>query len=141
MRGIDVMRQHIGQQQDRDNDALTTWFKAESHHGDLDIDPANVSWCACSVNAAERESGRPGTGLLNAQSFRTYGMKVDIDNAQEGDILVFHFPFDSDWQGHVTYFVSRDDDSNTFRCLGGNQNHMVKESDYVQDYVTDVRRS
>src|SRR5690349_23658513 len=101
MRGIDIMRQHLGQQEVRDKSILMHWFEQNAHNKDICIDPAVTSWCAASMNAAEREAGYPGSGQLNAQSFKVYGQEVtDWDMAQEGDILVFHFPFDKPWQGH-----------------------------------------
>lgn len=141
MTGIDVAKQHLGLQEVRDKTALIAFFAANSHNKDLCVDPSVTSWCAAFVNACERTAGKPGTGLLNAQSFKTYGKAIDVDDAQEGDILVFHFPFDSAWQGHVTYFSTWDDADNTVQCLGGNQSNMVCYSNYIQDYVTDVRRS
>lgn len=141
MRGIDVMKQHLGQQEVRDKKTLMAWFQANSINKDLMIDPSVTSWCACSVNAAEREAGNPGNGHLNAQSFKTYGKAVNVDDAVEGDIVVFHFPFDNAWQGHVTYFVSWDDADNKVKCLGGNQSNMVCYAEYIQDYITDIRRS
>jgi len=141
MAGIDVARKFLGLQQVRNNRELRALLHSQAINGDIAIDPATTSWCAAWVNFCEREAGFHGTGLLNAQSFKTYGQKIDPDDAKEGDILVFHFPFDSDWQGHVTYFESWDDANNTVKCLGGNQNHSVAESNYIQDYVTDVRRS
>lgn len=141
MTGYDVMKAHLGLQEVRDKQQLMNWFQQESHNKDLCIDPAVTSWCACSVNAAERQAGNQGTGLLNAQSFRTYGTAVDnYDDAKQGDIIVFHFPFDSAWQGHVTYFDSWDDVDNKVKCLGGNQSNMVCFADYIQDYITDIRR-
>lgn len=141
MNGLDVARKYLGLQQNRDNAQLKALLRSQSIHGDIAIDPATTSWCAGWVNFCERESGKHGTGLLNAQSFKTYGAPiVDWDTAKEGDILVFHFPFDNAWQGHVTYFVSWDDAANTVNCIGGNQNHAVSSSNYVQDYITDIRR-
>ena len=140
MKGIDYMRQHLGQQQDRDRDALIAWLRSESRNGDISIDPSITSWCAGAMNAAERQAGNDGTGLLNAQSFKTYGTQVtNFKDAEEGDIVIFHFPFDNDWQGHVTYF-ERFNDDNTVTCLGGNQNHSVNESNYVSDYIVAIRR-
>jgi uncharacterized protein (TIGR02594 family) len=141
MLGIEIAKKFIGLQEVTNNKELRALFHSQSIHGDLDIDPAKTSWCACWINFCERESGHPGNGHLNAQSFKTYGTKVDPDDAKEGDILVFHFPSDSDWQGHVTYFVKYNDDSNTVTCLGGNQHDSVNESNYSQDYITDIRRS
>lgn len=140
MSGIDVMRKHLGLQEVRDKTAIIAFLASQAHNKDIVIDPSVTSWCAAMINGCERAAGKPGTGLLNAQSFRTYGDAIDIDDAQEGDIVVFHFPFDKDWQGHVTYFVSWDDADNKVKCIGGNQSNMVCYAEYIQDYITDVRR-
>lgn len=140
MLGIEVMKQHLGQQEIRDRTVLKQFLASQAHNGDIAIDPARISWCAAMMNACERSVGNPGTGLLNARSFLTYGKPVDADHAQEGDIVVFHFPFDDASHGHVTYFVEWDDADNKIKCLGGNQSNMVKYSEYIQDYVVDIRR-
>lgn len=140
MQGIDVARKYLGLQEIKDKKALMAFLKSQSIRGDIAIDPSITSWCAAFVNACERSVGKPGTGKLNAQSFRTYGDKVEIDDAEEGDIMVFHFPSDASWQGHVTYFVKYDDKNNLVDCLGGNQHNMVCYSNYIQDYITDIRR-
>lgn len=141
MKGIDVARKYLGLQEVRDNKELKALLKSMAVKGDIAIDPAKVSWCSAWVNFCERSVGHKGTGALNAQSWNTWGIKVEEDDAQEGDVVVFHFPSDEDWQGHVTYFVSWDDNDNTVKCLGGNQNNTVKESDYIQDYITHIRRA
>lgn len=138
--GIDVAKKYVGLQEVRDNAKIQELLKSQSHHGDIDIDPAKVSWCAAWINFCERSVGNPGTGLLNAQSFKTYGKEVKEDDAVEGDIVVFHFPSDADWQGHVTYFKDWNDAHNQVTCLGGNQSNMVKYSTYIQDYVIAIRR-
>lgn len=140
MIGLDVCKQYDGLQQDRNNTQLRNLLASEAVNGDIAINPAQTSWCAAWMNFCERSIGNPGTGSLAALSFKTYGQSVDPDNAQPGDILVFVFPFDSPGHGHVTYFLSWDDDANTVNCLGGNQNHMIKESAYVQDYIVAIRR-
>lgn len=140
MQGIDIARKYLGLQEVRDKTAIIGFLASQARNKDIVIDPSVTSWCAAFMNACERASGNPGTGLLNAQSFNTYGSEITPDDAQEGDILVFHFPFDSAWQGHVTYFVSWDDADNLVKCLGGNQSNSVCYSNYVQDYIKHIRR-
>lgn len=140
MLGIDVAKKYIGLQEVRDNGKLRELLKLQAIDGDISIDPAQTSWCAAWVNFCERSVGNPGTGKLNAQSFLTYGEQIEEEDAIEGDIVVFHFPFDNAWQGHVTYFESWSDNTNQVLCLGGNQSNMVKYSNYVQDYVKEIRR-
>lgn len=140
MLGIDVAKKYVGLQQGLNNTQLRHLLASQAHNGDIAINPDTTSWCAAWMNFCERSAGNPGNGSLAALSFETYGNEVDPDHAQEGDILVFKFPFDAPGHGHVTYFVNWDDAANTVHCLGGNQSHMVKYSDYIQDYVVAVRR-
>ena len=140
MKGIDVSKEYIGLEEVRDGQEITHLLNTMSHDGDITVVPSKTSWCAAWINFCERSVGNPGTGKLNAQSFNTYGEEIDQDDAEEGDIVVFHFPFDSDWQGHVTYFSKWDDDTNQVECLGGNQGNAIKYNAYSQDYIKHIRR-
>lgn len=141
MKGIVIAHKYLGLQEVRDNKQLKALLHSQSIHGDIAIDPAKVSWCAAWINFCEREVGHKGTGKLNAQSFKTYGNPVkDFDDAKDGDIVIFHFPSDASWQGHVSYFSSWEDADNKVSCLGGNQHNCVDYSSYIQDYITDIRR-
>lgn len=139
MLGIDVMKQHLGQQEVRDNAALRMFFRAHSVNGDMNYDPAQTPWCAIMMNCCERSVGNPGNGHVNARSFLTYGNPIDVDDAQHGDIIIFKFPSDAPGQGHVTYLDAVNDDG-TVSCLGGNQSDQVKYSNYEQHYIVGVRR-
>lgn len=141
MKGIEIAKKYIGLQEVRDGAKIETFLKAESHGGDLNINPAKISWCAAFVNACEREVGNEGTGKLNARSFLDYGKDVsDEDPGQEGDIIVFDFEHDG-IHGHVSYFVRYNDDQNSVTCLGGNQDNQVRYSDYSQDNIIGIRRN
>lgn len=139
MSGYDVAKKYLGLQEVRDNAAIRVFLKSEAHNGDIDIDPAKISWCAAFINACERAYGHPGTGMLNARSFLKYGVEVDRDDAKPGDIVVFDFDHDG-IHGHVAYFDSFDDDDNLIKVLGGNQHNMVCFASYIQDYVIAIRR-
>lgn len=139
-KGIDILKPLVGLQEVRDNEKIKELLASKAINGDIAIDPAKISWCAATINYAERSVGNPGTGELNAQSFNTYGKEVGWDEAEEGDIVVFHFSFDADWQGHVTYFVKWDDENNSVECLGGNQSDSIKYSAYSQDSIKHIRR-
>jgi uncharacterized protein (TIGR02594 family) len=141
MLGVDVAKKYIGLQEVRDNKQLKSLLHSMSINGDIAIDPAKTSWCAAWINFCQRSVGLKGTGMLNAQSFNTFGIEIKEEDAQEGDILVFHFPSDSEWQGHVTYFIEWDDDNNKVKCLGGNQSNSVCYASYSQDYIKHIRRS
>ncbi len=141
MIGLDVAKKYVGLHEVRDNKQIKALLKSQALNGDIAIDPATTSWCAAWMNFCERESGQKGTGALNAQSFLKYGTRIKEDDAVAGDIIVFHFAEDADWQGHVTYFVSWDDDSNTVKCLGGNQHDSVDYSVYSQNFIQAICRS
>lgn len=139
---VEFMRTMIGLNEVDNREELMGILRKYAINGDIAIDPSKTSWCAASVNACEREGGNKGTGKLNAQSFLTYGEDVENwDDAKEGDIVVFHFPSDLDWQGHVTYFIEWDDNNNAVKCLGGNQRNGVNIASYSQDYIKAIRRS
>lgn len=141
MTGVEIAKTMIGLNEVKNNLIIKTYLKTEAIDGDISIDPAKISWCAAIMNAWERQAGNKGTGRLNAQSFLKYGAAVNFDDAEEGDIVVFHFPNEPAENGHVTYFISWNDDDNTVKCLGGNQSNSVCYSDYSQDYILDIRRS
>lgn len=136
MKGIEVAKQHLGQQEIRDRSALINFFKANN----INCDPKTTPWCAAFINATERSVGNKGTGSLAARSFLKYGTKVEEDDALEGDIVIFARGSNG-YSGHVTYFVKWDDDNNTVIVLGGNQSDMVCYSHYSQDRIIGIRRS
>ncbi len=140
MLGIDISTKYIGLQEVRDNKQLKSLLKSQSVKGDIAIDPAKVSWCAAWVNFCERECGRKGNGKLTAQSFRTYGTKVKLKDIQRGDIVIFHFPGQEEWQGHIGFYDHSNRDG-TISVLGGNQSNMVCYTNYIPDYIMDIRRA
>lgn len=140
MLGIEIAKKYIGLDENQDTQEIMNLLESKAVNGDITINPAKTSWCAAWINFCERSVGNPGTGALNAQSFNTYGKEINQDDAVEGDILVMHFAEDAGWQGHVTYFVSWDDNANTVKCLGGNQSNEVRYSDYSQDAIKHARR-
>jgi len=140
MIGIDIAKQYIGLEEVKDGQEITYLLSTMAHNKDIVVVPSVTSWCAAWINFCERSVGNPGTGLLNAQSFNNYGTEINPDDSQEGDIIVFHFPSDSEWQGHVTYLHKWDDENNMVECLGGNQQNSVKYSAYNQDHIRHIRR-
>src|SRR5690348_13353662 len=87
--GFKVMQSRLGQHEVRDRTKLIAWFKDHAIKGDIVVDPSTTPWCACAVNAAEREAGNKGNGRQNARSFLTYGTKVELKDAKQGDICIF----------------------------------------------------
>lgn len=140
MKGIDVAKKYLGLQEIRDRHVLKSFFVSEAIHNDIVIDPATTPWCAAFVNACERVAGRKGTGRLNARSFLKYGAPIDLNQAQEGDIVIFSRGSNG-YSGHVTYFVAYEDSDDTIICLGGNQADMVNKAKYSCGRLLGIRRS
>lgn len=124
MQGIDYAKQYLGYTETNDRSELINLFKL-AH---IDLDPVEQPWCAAFVNAMEHLAGNTGTGSPAARSFLNYGKSVTNDkgdyNAKEGDICVFARLGDN-VHGHVCYFVEWNDENNTVKVLGGNQNNSV----------------
>ena len=139
MKGIDIAENYEGYHENRDTEALITFFKAHAKKKDIVINPATTPWCAAFINACERAVGNPGTGKLNARSFLAYGEKIDLQKAEKGDIVVFKRG-GSTWQGHVSYFYSYDMKDDGLWVLGGNQADMVRLSFYPRYKLLGVRR-
>lgn len=135
MQGIDVAKKYIGKQEKRDKKELMAFMASEG----VKIDPSTTPWCAAFVDTCEKVVGNKGTSALNARSFLKYGTKVNPDDAEYGDIVIFTRGSNS-WMGHVSYFVEWDEDNNTVIVLGGNQSDMVCYSHYAQSRIIGIRR-
>lgn len=141
MLGVEVARQYLGCNRNDDEAKLDAFIKSQARDGDIIEDVATTAWCAGFINACERAVGNDGTGSLAALSFKNYGTSVNIEDAQEGDIIVFVFSFDSPGHGHVTYFENfKGFDKAYVTCLGGNQSDNVQESTYGVNSIVAVRR-
>lgn len=134
MRGYDVALKFLGYQEHTHRTQLMKFFRK---HGII-CDPSTTPWCAAFVDACEKEVGNKGTGRLNARSFLAYGDKVPVNEAQQGDIVIFTRGNNS-WQGHVTYFDSYYG-TELVRVLGGNQSDQVKYSYYPRSRIIGIRR-
>lgn len=139
MRGIDVCRSHLGLDENIDRKEIMILLSTQAHNNDINIDPSKTSWCAAWMNFCERSAGNLGSGKLNAQSYNVYGHEISPSDIKEGDILIFHFPSDNDWQGHVTYF-SKYIDPDLIQCIGGNQNNKICLMNYHKQYLKHIRR-
>ncbi len=95
-------------------------------------------WCAAWVGAKLASIGLPHTGQLNARSYMTWGVPVDLDVAVPGDVVVLWRGSKNSWQGHVGFFVRRDGDRVIVR--GGNQGNKVSDAPYPVDRLLGVRR-
>lgn len=139
MRPIDIAIGMLGLQEVRDRNIIQQFLRKYAHNGDISIDPSKVSWCSAFVNGCVRACSLVGTGSLMARSWLNWGQPVNEDDAKEGDIVVFDFEHDN-VHGHVAMFIKWNDDDNTVTVIGGNQNNMIKYSNYIQDTVVGIRR-
>ena len=98
-------------------------------------------WCAAFVGARLAECGMKGTGKLNARSYETWGEGVAFEDVQKGDVCVFWRKNKAGPYGHVAFFDSYDEESNTIRVLGGNQGNAVSVAKYPYARLIALRRA
>lgn len=98
----------------------------------------DVSWCAAFAGSMLKRAGFPHTGKLTARSYLDWGVPVPIEDAEEGDIVVFWRGSRNSWQGHVAFFVEKK--GKQIAVLGGNQRDQVNIANYPADRVLGVRR-
>lgn len=139
MLGIDIAKSKLGLHEKRNRKEVMECFKSVLLKGEYLLDPVTTPWCARFIGFCERKAGKPGTGKDNARSYLTYGTKVKLPEAREGDIVVFTRGT-SNWQGHVAYFV-KDNKDGTIKVLGGNQIDSVCYRNYDTDDILGIRRS
>lgn len=125
---------HLGLQEVRDAKILNSYLKKYAAW------PYNVSstpWCAGFVNACLGQAGIKGTGSFMARSFMKWGQKVNPQDVQLGDIVVFTRGTGS--SGHVAFYVN-DIDSTHINVLGGNQSDKVCEKPHNKLTILGYRR-
>lgn len=106
------------------------------------VDPVRTEWCAAFANAVLDMQGIPGSESVSeyplmARSFIRWGDKVEVEDIQRGDIVVFPRG-DQGWQGHVGFYVNTQDDK--WVVLGGNQDNTVSYGLYDPKKVIAIRR-
>jgi len=111
------------------------------------VDPVRTEWCAAFVNAVLELDGIPNLNNqtkyppLMARSFLYWGQRVDRNNIQRGDVVVFPRG-NKGWQGHVGFYVETQtiDNKEYWVILGGNQDNKVSYALYNPARAIDVRR-
>ncbi len=142
MKGIDICKQYLGLEENKDRKQIMSLLNSKAYHGDIAIDPVTTSWCSAWINFCERSVGKTTLGRLNALSWEAYGQEVAEGDEQEGDIVTFQWDSEKGTgHGHVTYFIDWHDDTDTVKCLGGNQDNQVKYSFYPQHSIRHIRRN
>lgn len=114
-----------------------TWEWADGHNpkivqyfaevGHAWVKDDETAWCAAFVGAMLKRAGLPHTGQLTARSYLQWGLPVDLNDLQEGDVCIWRRGSVA-WQGHVAFAVRQQD--NRILALGGNQRNQVNETWY-----------
>ena len=112
--------------------------------GILGVDPVTTEWCAAFVNMVLLEHDYPQSSTVSkfpllARSFMTLGSTVT--EPEQGDIVIFPRG-NSEWQGHVGFYVSTVvmDGVKYYNVLGGNQNNQVGIDKYPAVVALSIRR-
>ena len=92
-------------------------------------------WCAAFVNWVLMQAGYRGTRSAAARSFLNWG--IAADQASMGCIVVFRRGTKA-WQGHVGFYLGKDQHGN-IQCLGGNQSNQVCLASYPAEDVLGYR--
>ena len=110
------------------------------------VDPVRTEWCAAFVNAILEKDGIPGSESVSehplmARSFLDWGVKVDSEEIQRGDIVIFPRG-NAGWQGHVGFYVETQiiDGVEQWVILGGNQSNEVRYDLYDPRRALGIRR-
>ena len=107
------------------------------------VDVTNTEWCAAFVNGVLDESNIPNNMdhkfPLTARGFLDWGHIVQVPIP--GDLVIFPRG-DSDWQGHVGFYLSTIIIDNVvyYHILGGNQSNKVSIVLYRASKALGIRR-
>lgn len=124
-------------------------YNERTHRSELreliGVDPRRTEWCAAFVNAVLEESGiesnKDHAYPLTARAYLDWGIKVNKQDIQPGDVVVFPRG-NQGWQGHVGFFVKKEviNGVEYWLILGGNQNNKVSIVPYRANRSLGVRR-
>jgi len=94
-----------------------------------------VPWCSSFVNWCMKQALLRGTSKANARSWLDWGVGLNIPAF--GCVVVLRRG-DSNWQGHVGFFVGFDG-KNKIKILGGNQSDKVCVQSFPKNKVLGYR--
>jgi uncharacterized protein (TIGR02594 family) len=109
------------------------------------VDPVRTEWCAAFVNAVLEESKIDSNNdhryPLTARAFLDWGRKINKDDIQPGDVVVFPRG-NQGWQGHVGFYLKTQtlNGVDYYLILGGNQRNKVSIVPYRASRVLGIRR-
>lgn len=101
------------------------------------VEHDEVAWCAAFVGHCIEKVGLKSTRKLTARSYLNYGYDIDLNDARDGDIVIFSRG-NSTWQGHVGFYTGHT--KNGIKVLGGNQGDRVSIATYPKSKLLGVRR-
>lgn len=134
---MDIARSLVGTKEvagSDDNPKIMEMYRTVGHSG---IEHDEVAWCAAFVGFCLEKGGLRSTRALNARSYLTFGVKVELADAKDGDIVVFERG-NAGWQGHVAFFISAS--ATKIKVLGGNQSDAVSIASYPKSKLLGIRR-
>ena len=131
---VTIAHEYVGLQERQDRSTIREL---------VGVDPVRTEWCAAFVNAILELDGIPGSNSVSdnplmARSFLSWGTKVEKENIQRGDIVVFPRG-NQGWQGHVGFFVT--EENGEWLILGGNQDNTVSYRFYNPRNALGIRRA
>lgn len=118
----------------KNNPEIVKMFAASGHAWVKDDE---TPWCSAFVNSVLAQVGIKGTLKLNARSWLDWGLPVELEKAQKGDIVVFWRGSKDSWKGHVAFYSHHDKDY--VYVLGGNQGNKVSLKPYARSRLLGVR--
>ena len=119
-----------------DNPKILKYFADVGHSW---VKHDETAWCAAFVGAMLKRAGMPHTGKLNARSYLDWGNAIALEDAREGDIVVFWRGSRDGAEGHVGFYAGQIGDM--ILVLGGNQKNQVRFDTYPKDRLLGVRRA
>lgn len=103
------------------NQRILEMFQTAGHP---EVKDDETAWCSAAMNTWFIEAGYKGTGSLMAQSWKTWGKDLGLNNtAPRGAVVVFYRGSKSSGLGHVAIVL--DDDGKYITHIGGNQSDSV----------------
>ena len=123
---LEVWESRVGVQEvpgPKHNPIIVGWA-ADAGHPEIVDD--ETSWCSLSMCSAAKEAGLPFPPVnVNpmARSWLTWGVKVETDNVQPGDVVIWSRGNPAGPHGHVNCVreVRQRGVRTEIRCVGGNQ--------------------
>ena len=138
MTPFDIARSYIGTTEGpgpADNPVIMEMYASVGHDW---VEHDSVAWCAAFVGHCLERAGIRSTRKLTARSYLDWGVPIEVEDAQQGDIGIIPRG-SSSWQGHV-FFIDRIEGPWVWG-LGGNQDDAVNVKRYPVSKLLGVRRA